>query len=195
MSKRKTYTETRPYSAAVMKWRAAVYAPRKGMTNGCRVLLLRLSDDMNAKRLVSIPRQVLADDLGVAPARITEHIKLARRLGFLDIVQRARQHVTATYAGTIPPSEVRHSVPLESDSEVRQSRPLGGTPQRTSGDTPEVRSAPHPRIGTDRTLETVTFGNRRNDGSKERACEWCGSAVCERDCLGTEAQTGRRWIG
>ena len=71
-------------------WRRAVYAKREGMTNGCRVLLLRLSDDMNAHGKVSIPRTRLAAEFGVAPARITEQIKLARSLGFLDIVRRAR---------------------------------------------------------------------------------------------------------
>lgn len=200
MTKRKTYTEGRHYSASVMKWRKAVYADRQGMTNGCRVLLLRLSDDMDARRVVSVPRARLAEDLGVAPARITEGIKLARKLGFLDIVRRARQHVTATYCGTFPSSEVRQGVPLNGheigNPEVRQYGPLGGTPERTSESNPEVRPAPTPRMGTDRTHRNGTHSLALEDvGSKERGCEWCGSAVCDRECLEERPQTKRRRTG
>lgn len=176
-TKRTTYTEAHRYSAKVMRWRKAVMAPRDGMTNGCRVLLLRLSDDMNANGVVSVPRQTLADDLGVAPARITEGIKMARQLGFLDIVRRARQHVTATYSGTFP--EVRQGVPLDDDSEVRQSRPLRGTPGRTPNKVSEVRPAPTPRSSTDRRNETAPDSDVRDElRNKERGCLQCGSPDC-----------------
>jgi hypothetical protein len=90
------------------RFRAAVYAPREGMTNGCRVLLLRLADDMNVNGVVSIPRSKLATEFGVAPARITENITLAKSLGFLGIVRRGRPGVTAVYQGQIPaPDMVR----------------------------------------------------------------------------------------
>ena len=110
------------------RWRRAVYESRPGMTDGCRVVLLRLLDSMDAAGHVSVPRSRLAVDLGVAPARISERIKLARSLGYLDVVRRPRPKVTAVYSATIPPpSEVRppvtirgtESVPLNGGSEVR----------------------------------------------------------------------------
>ncbi len=110
------------------RWKQAVYAPRPGMTDGCRVLLLRLLDDMTASGVVSQPRSRLAADLGVAPARVSERVKLARSLGFLDVVRRARPNTTAVYQATIPSScEVRppvtvrgtESVPRDGGSEVR----------------------------------------------------------------------------
>jgi hypothetical protein len=72
------------------------------MTDGCRVLLLRLLDDMTANGIVSIPRSKLAADLGVAPARVSERIKLAKSLGLLVDVRRARPKVTAVYQATLP---------------------------------------------------------------------------------------------
>lgn len=192
MSKRQTYTERRAYSTRVMKWRKAVYGEREGLTNGCRVLLLRLSDDMDSHRKVSVPRSVLAADLDVAPARITEWIAKARDLGFLDVVRRGRPGVTAVYAGTMPPHVVRPSVPSDgtpepTKPEVRQGVPSTSPTWYALGGTQEVVAAAQ--------IDKATSPNGRDDGSKERACEWCGSAVCERDCLGSEVETGRRWIG
>ena len=105
------------------KWRHAVYAPREGMTDGCRVLLLRLLDSMNAEGIVSVPRSKLAAELGVAPARVSERIKLARSLGYLDIVRRARPKVTAVYQATIPiASEVRQPVTIRGTDSVPPGR-------------------------------------------------------------------------
>lgn len=61
------------------KWKRAVYARRPGMTDPCRVLLLRLLDDMDAGGYVSVPRSRLAADLGIPPVRVTERIAQARR--------------------------------------------------------------------------------------------------------------------
>ena len=106
------------------KFRRAVYARRPGMTDGCRVLLLRLLDDMNSKGIVSVPRSRLATELGVPPARVSERIRLARQLGFLDTVRRARPRVTAVYAATIPPDwEVRISTPLRGTDAVPLNPP------------------------------------------------------------------------
>lgn len=116
MTARRTYTEARRYSAQVMKWRLAVYGC-PNMTNGCRVLLLRMSDDMAADRRVSVPRRVLAADLDVAPARITEWIKAARDLGFLDLVAAGKPGQTSEYQGLYPDQK--------------------GTPERTSKGTRE----------------------------------------------------------
>jgi hypothetical protein len=97
-------------------WRRAVLKPRAGMTDACRVLLFNLAEHMNSRGVVSVPRSRLARELGVAPARVTERVNLARRLGFLDIVRRARPGVTAVYCATIPPDPGGTAdVPLEAD--------------------------------------------------------------------------------
>ena len=51
------------YSDRVMRFRRGVYAGRDVLTPGCQVLLLRLSDDMNANAIASVPRTQLAEDL------------------------------------------------------------------------------------------------------------------------------------
>jgi hypothetical protein len=102
---------SRTYSDRVMRFRRGVYTKRAGMTNGCRVLLLRLSDAMDAKCIVSVPRSTLAKELGVAPARITEWIAQAKDLGFLSPVRRGRPGVTAVYQGMVVAPEVRQGVP------------------------------------------------------------------------------------
>lgn len=196
MSDRQTYSERRSYSTRVMKWRKAVYAERPDMTNGCRVLLLRLSDDMDSHRKVSVPRSILATDLGVAPARITEWIAKAKSLGFLDVVRRGRPGVTAVYAGTMPPHVVRPSVPSET--------PGDGTPEPTKHvvrpGVPQSEPAWYALGGTQEVvpaagIDTAPGTHRHDVRSKERACEWCGSVVCDRECLAERAQTASRRIG
>src|SRR4051794_21166078 len=98
------------------------------MTDGCRVLLLRLADSMDPDGYVSIPRTKLAAQLGVAPARVSERIKLARALGFLDIAEQARPRVTAVYQGMLPDAaRGTGAVPLETDSEVQPPVTVRGT--------------------------------------------------------------------
>src|SRR4051794_8237380 len=110
------------------RFRAAIYAGRPGMTDGCRVLLLRLADSMDADGYVSIPRTKLAVELGVAPARISERIKLARALGFLDIAEQPRPRFTAVYQGLIPDAaRGTASVPLDDGSEVQPPVSVRGT--------------------------------------------------------------------
>lgn len=108
------------------KWRNAVFAPRPGMTDGCRVLLLLLAERMDAKGIVSVPRSKLAEKLGVDPARISERTKLARELGLLDIVRRGRPGVTAVYQALVPPAwKGAESAPTKRDSaHMRKTRQL-----------------------------------------------------------------------
>lgn len=198
MSERRTYEERRSYSARVMKWRKAVYETRDDMTNGCRVLLLRLSDDMDANRVVSVPRSTLAEDLGVAPARITEGIKKARGMGFLDIVQRGRPGITATYKGTFP------------DATKSIEDPEDGTPQSTSTwyaradhkgvrpGVPQTESAwyalaPTQEVVAPAGIEQDAAHYLANVADKERACVYCGDALCDLECLLTETDDGSRW--
>ncbi|MFF0268659.1 hypothetical protein [Kribbella sp. NPDC004536] len=130
-----------------------MYAKRPGMTDGCRVLLLRLLDDMGPDGIVSIPRSKLAAELGVAPPRISERVKLARALGFLDIVRRARPKVTAVYQATIPsPARGTESVPQTWNdgylSEVRPAVPVTGTESVPLSTVSEVRMYPTQVVGT-----------------------------------------------
>jgi hypothetical protein len=166
-----------------MRFRAAVYGKRDGLTNGCRVLLLRLSDDMNANAIVSIPRSKLAHDLDVAPARITEWIQQAKDLGFLDTVRRGRPGVTATYQGLNPgplgtpgrtseryaradQAGVRHGVP--------QDRPAWYATAITQEGEPNATSAPCPAHAT---------------GADEEAsgCDVCGDYGCSA-CIPDETE-------
>lgn len=111
------------------------------MTDGCRVLLLRLLDDMSAAGVVSVPRSRLAADLGIAPARVSERIKLARSLGYLMVQRRARPKVTAVYRATIPAPAARgtDSVP---QPEVRPPVPHRGTDSVPLNPGSEVRMYP-----------------------------------------------------
>ena len=124
---------SRTYSERVMRFRMGVYAKRPEMTNGCRVLLLRLSDGMDSKCIVSVPRSTLADELGVAPARITEWIAQAKALGFLSSVRRGRPGVTAVYQGMIvapaQAPEVRQGVPSQRYARADQVGVRQGVPQ------------------------------------------------------------------
>lgn len=114
------------------RWRQVVFEPRAGMADACRVLLLHLHDHMDYKGIVSQPRSKMTADLGIHSARVTERLRQAKDLGFLDMVRRGRPHVTAVYQAVIPPTEIRvrptsrgtADVPLEvrqpGSDEVRQ---------------------------------------------------------------------------
>lgn len=165
---------SRTYSDRVMRWRRTVYGKRPGLTLGCRLLLLRLSDDMDAKGIVSVPRSRLADDLDTAPPRITEWIGQARQLGFLDTVRRGRPHVTAVYQATFPEpvgtrgrtsTEIRDGVPHRRDrgthtltsDEVRDGVPPNGPLRYARTGTqvvvPSGTSAPCPGSGDETRID------------------------------------------
>ena len=175
---------SRTYSARVMRFRRGVYGKRDGLTSGCRVLLLRLSDDMNAKAIVSIPRSKLADELDVAPARITEWIAQARSLGFLDVVRRARPGVTAVYQGLVVAPEVREGVPLQRYAkpdltEVREGVPPE-KPQRYARAVPQVVSA-------ERNVPPVP-DSPPIAATRSETCAVCADFGCPR-CTPDESET------
>ena len=101
----------RTYSARVVRFRQGVYAARGSITPGCQVLLLRLSDDMNANCVVSIPRSRLTEEFGCDKSRITEWMNQAKAAGFLSVVRRGRPGVTAVYQGAYVAPMVRESAP------------------------------------------------------------------------------------
>ena len=112
---------SRTFSDQVIRFRRGVYCNRCRITAGCQVLLLRLSEDMSARAIVSIPRSKLAEEFGCAPARITEWINQAKDAGFLTVVRRGRPGVTAVYQGLYVAPEVREGVPTP---EVRKTGPF-----------------------------------------------------------------------
>lgn len=150
------------------RFRTAVYAPREGMTNGCRVLLLRLADDMNAHGVVSIPRSTLAAEFGVAPARITENITLAKKLGLLGTVRRGRPGVTAVYQGQIPDADM---VRKPGHDLVRQGVPTEtGTWYATAGSQVDnAKPDEEPTTGTPQLPERHLLGWLPNEGGNEEA--------------------------
>lgn len=164
------------------RFRAAVYAGRAGMTDGCRVLLLHLADSMDSNGFVSIPRTKLATRLGVAPARISERIKLARALGFLDIAEPARPRWTAVYQATIPDGwEVRppvtvtgtESVPLPEQSHAHEGyacTPPSSkrTPNRHAvGDLPDEKQHQREARGQSRDNGQAEVANLGNETRSE----------------------------
>lgn len=179
---RRTYTERRSYSARVMRFRQEVYRERepvamvdlqKGkpveftMTNGCRLLLLRLSDDMDANGNVSVPRSELAEHLGTAPARITEWVHVAQRLGFLTQVRRGRPGVTAVYRGLVPgPLEVREGVPSQRYARADHVVVREGVPHMDAAWYATHHCQEEVQAGT---IGTVPGGDHRNVGRDEEA--------------------------
>lgn len=158
----------RTYSDRVMRFRRGVYAARGVISPGCQVLLLRLSDGMDAKGIVSIPRSKLAEEFGCPPARITEWINKAKAANFLDTVKRGRPGTTAVYQGLVVvrpavPSEVREGVPLdgtdfENQAEVREGVP----PNRPAW----YAQHPPPSSGSDRSSRRGRLDERA--GTRQR---------------------------
>jgi hypothetical protein len=153
----------RNYSARVMRFRAGVYAARGRITPGCQVLLLRLSDSMDSRGIVSVPRSRLADEFDCPPVRITEWVNQAFAAGFLDRVRRGRPGVTAVYQGLVVGPEVREGVPSQRYATTNQVEVRDGVPQN------EVqryaRAVPQEVVGS----VTAAIGPACDEAAKEKA--------------------------
>ncbi|HEX2893167.1 MAG TPA: hypothetical protein VHO29_04095 [Marmoricola sp.] len=131
----------------MMKFRRGVYAARRRLTPGCQLLLLRLSDSMDTKAIVSVPRSTLAEDLDCPPSRVSEWVAEAKAAGFLSVVRRARPQVTAVYQGlyVVPeryaPADLRGTPPVSSQ-EVRPPVPLNGPQRYAQHPTQENKTQP-----------------------------------------------------
>ena len=196
--RRRTYTERRVYAARVMKFRRAVYAARRDLTPGCLLLLLRLSDDMNEKCIVSVPRSVLAEDLDATPARITEWIGEAVQRRFLSQVVRARPKVTAVYQGVVRGTPQRTSVrgTPQVSSEGYAPADLSTGIQRSAGEGSHEVQRTEPSATTGQEAPT----HDRNEGTYEKAedhqavidltaCEWHRPFACPTDCRNAERRS------
>lgn len=182
---------SRTYSDRVMRFRRSVYPKRPGLTAGCRVLLLRLSDDMSATCKVSIPRSKLAAEFGVAPARITNWVALAKELGFLSTVRRGRPGVTAVYQGMIPtPLGTRGSTNAETPDDTDLVRE--GVPSTWYGTlyqagvregVPQNDPTWYARAGSQEVVGNGTSGTesgpqRKGAPGEVSGCDWCSGAGC-----------------
>lgn len=92
-------------------WRRAVYKAR--VSGNVQVLLLKMADHMRDNRRVSVPRERLADELGIHPQRVAERIKTAVDTGWLSKISGGYRGLTATYEGLFPgdcvPTSSTHS--------------------------------------------------------------------------------------
>ncbi len=168
---------SRTYSNQVMRFRRGVFQARGRITPGCQVLLLRLSDGMSAKGIVSIPRSTLSEEFACAPARITEWVNQAKAAGFLSVVKRARPGTTAVFQGLYVAPEVREGVP---QPEVRETGPgevREGVPQ--NGLLRYARAVPQEVVASG-TADATQGGDVGND---EQECRWHGFASCPTDCV------------
>ncbi|WP_299051789.1 hypothetical protein [uncultured Nocardioides sp.] len=179
------------YSARVMRFRRGVYAARGRITPGAQVLLLRLSDSMNANAIVSIPRTQLVEEFDCAPARITEWINQAKKAGFLSQVRRPRPGTTAVYQGLVVAPKVREGVPQTEVRKpghvgVREGVPLEGAQGYARAGTQEVdaslRLSDTPQV----VRRDDKRSNERTASSKAAVevadCEWHPWQRCPEDC-------------
>lgn len=159
-------------------WRKAIYAPRPGMTDACRVLLLYLLDHMDSNGIVSRPRSKITAELGIHSARVTERLRLARELGFLTTVRRGRQHWTAVYQATIPRSRGTAGVPLEDAqrytspvaTEVQLTyppEPPRGTPHRQPRTTTQVEHSSVPPVVAESATKSAAIRSTDDEPKAE----------------------------
>ncbi len=168
-------------------WRKAVYAPRPGMTDPCRVLLLYLLDHMESNGIVSRPRTKITADLGIHSARVTERLRLARDLRFLTVVRRGRQHWTAVYQATIPSSRGTARVPLEDAQryahpvarEVQQAyppEPPRGTPHRQPRSSTQVEHSSVPPVVVESASKSAAIKTDDDKTEVNSPRKWVDSA-------------------
>ena len=92
------------------RFRRSVYR-HPSIPLGCKLMLIRMSEEMRANGCVSVPRDRLASMLNVSRPRTTEWVTRAKDAGFLSTVERGRPGVTAVYQLMIVgPESVPHLV-------------------------------------------------------------------------------------
>lgn len=96
-----TWRTRRKMPQSVYQWRERVWAARS-ISHGCRLMLVLLAEHMKADRIVSVPRERLAGELGVHVSRISEWVDSAIDAGYLVRVSPGSPGRTAVYQGTRP---------------------------------------------------------------------------------------------
>lgn len=120
-------------------WRRAVYRAR--VSGNVQVLLLLMADHMRTNLTVSVPRTILAKELGIHEQRVAERIKVATEHGWLFRSAGGYRGRTAEYRALFPGERVRE---IGTHSEGERVRPT------STHSTPE--------IGTHSTTECVPDG-------------------------------------
>lgn len=120
-------------------WRRRVYGART-ITDKVKVYLLFLADHMGLDRKVKIPRDQVAEALGVSVRRIDERNTAAIRAGLLTKVSRGQKGAFAVYQATVPtPFSATKSSALMRDGSQRPETQFSATPGGrtyvTEGDT------------------------------------------------------------
>lgn len=78
------------------RWRREVYRT-PAITDGCRVVLLAMVDDMRQDGYVTVPRDQLADRLGKSERKVSQRLAEAVDARLLDRVVRGQKGRTAVY--------------------------------------------------------------------------------------------------
>ena len=166
MSRRRTNTE----------WRRDVFASRDPqMTGAVKVLLLYLADEMRPNGEVSVPREQLANDLGIHKARIAERLNKAIEARFLTRVQAGYPGRTAVYRRFWPDAECVQQSGIHMGTAPPD--PLG-TPYRTHPPQPDwgMDTAPRDAI----TTANLTVGGADRDERRSNREAAPGAAVDHR---------------
>jgi len=114
--------------------------------DACRVLLLHLAHEMTEQGYVKVPREQLADVLGIHPKRVTARIGEAVKVGLLVRVSGGHNGQVAQYAAQLtggkgPAERVPTRVPGEAvgtrstwtySSAERVPTPVAGAPRRVT---------------------------------------------------------------
>lgn len=171
----------------IEEWRREVFRSQSpDMTAATKVLCLYLADQASKTNLhISVPREVIAEGLGVHKARVAERIARAVSAGFLTSMAKGYPGHTAVYRATFPDQ-------LETRSRVQQSgTQLVTAPSDASG---YAERYPFPRSMVTAPQDAITTadlyeaGDHRNVSNNEHeGCRWPGHARCPGDCGGYQA--------
>ena len=175
-------------------WRRTVYR-HHGIKDTTRVLLLWLADQMDANRTVCLPRERMAEGLGISTRRVDDRMKAAREADLLVVVTRGQKGRTAKYQGTFSATPVcrpenefsaRTTSALMRDPRMSPRNPVQRDPRMShqyySG-TPV--SAQRSDVGNDEETEDREV----NDG--RLVCEWHRWTDCPDDCANHPHTSGR----
>ena len=133
--------------STVEEWRRAIYRASQ-LSGNVQVLLLYLADNMRNNRQVSVPRQQMANDLGLSERRVSERVSKAHSLGWLDTVSSGYRGHVAVYVGLFPE---RDSGTATSTLSVPETRTLSMRERGTHGG-PTTSRADLSVSGSDRNV-------------------------------------------
>jgi hypothetical protein len=115
-----------------------------------KVFLLFLAHyEMDAKGVISVPRDVLAERTRCHPSKVTEKLKSAIDAGLLKLVVRGQKYRTSVYSAVVPDSpQVTGNRSPETPAQGTGSRSPEAAPQVTKKRSPESRDRPAQGTGS-----------------------------------------------